>query len=73
MSKTGGNDMKEFMDKDFMLQNDTAKKLYHDYAAEMPIFDYHCHLVPQMMYEDKPFDNITQIFLKRYSRGLYDG
>ena len=55
--------MKEFMDKDFMLQNDTAKKLYHDYAAEMPIFDYHCHLVPQMMYEDKPFDNITQIFL----------
>ena len=55
--------MKEFMDKDFMLQNDTAKKLYHDYAASMPIFDYHCHLSPQMMYEDKPFDNITQIFL----------
>lgn len=55
--------MKQFMDKDFMLTNDTAKKLYHDYAAKMPIFDYHCHLSPQMMYEDKPFKNITEIFL----------
>lgn len=55
--------MKPFMDKDFMLKNDTAVKLYHDYAENMPIFDYHCHLSPQMMYEDKPFDNITQIFL----------
>ncbi len=55
--------MKPFMDKDFMLTNDTAKKLYHDYAANMPIFDYHCHLSPQMMYEDKPFKNITEIFL----------
>jgi len=55
--------MKQFMDKDFMLTNDTAVKLYHDYAADMPIFDYHCHLIPQMMYEDKPFENITQIFL----------
>ncbi len=55
--------MKPFMDKDFMLSNDTARKLYHDYAADMPIFDYHCHLSPQMMYEDKPFKNITEIFL----------
>lgn len=55
--------MKSFLDKDFMLNNDTAKKLYHDYAADMPIFDYHCHLSPEMMYEDKPFDNITQLFL----------
>lgn len=55
--------MKDFMDKDFMLTNDTAVKLYHEFAADMPIFDYHCHLSPQMMYEDKPFDNITQIFL----------
>ena len=55
--------MKPFMDKDFMLSNDTAKKLYHDYAADMPIFDYHCHLSPLMMYEDKPFNNITEIFL----------
>lgn len=55
--------MKQFMDEDFMLTNDTAKTLYKGYAAKMPIFDYHCHLSPQMMYEDKPFDNITQIFL----------
>ncbi len=54
---------KKFMDNDFMLTNKTAKKLYNDYAAKMPIFDYHCHLSPQMMYEDKPFLNITQIFL----------
>lgn len=55
--------MKEFMDKDFMLNNYIAVRLYHDYAENMPIFDYHCHLSPQMMYEDKPFENITQIFL----------
>lgn len=68
--------MKKFMDKDFMLQNDTAKKLYHDFAADMPIFDYHCHLSPQEMYEDKPFESITQIFLDgdhykwRYMRSM---
>jgi glucuronate isomerase len=55
--------MKPFMNEDFMLNNDTAVKLYHDYAEDMPIFDYHCHLSPQMMYEDKPFKNITEIFL----------
>lgn len=55
--------MKQFMDKDFMLNNETAVKLYHEYAEDMPIFDYHCHLSPEMMYEDKPFENITQIFL----------
>lgn len=55
--------MKKFMDKNFMLTNKTAEKLYHSYAADMPIFDYHCHLSPQMIYEDVPFDNITQIFL----------
>lgn len=55
--------MKKFMDEDFMLSNETAKTLYREHAAKMPICDYHCHLSPQMMYEDKPFDNITQIFL----------
>ncbi len=55
--------MKPFMDEDFMLTNDTAVKLYHDYAENMPIFDYHCHLSPKMMYEDKPFENIARIFL----------
>ncbi len=55
--------MKQFMDENFMLNNDTAIRLYHGYAKDMPIFDYHCHLSPQMMYEDKPFGNITEIFL----------
>lgn len=55
--------MKKFMDDNFMLNNETAAKLFNDYAKDMPIFDYHCHLSPQMMYEDKPFENITQIFL----------
>lgn len=54
--------MKEFMNDDFMLTNDTAKILYKNYAEKMPIFDYHCHLSPLMIYEDKPFDNIAQIF-----------
>lgn len=54
---------KKFMDNDFMLTNKTARALYTNYASKMPICDYHCHLSPQMMYEDKPFNNITQIFL----------
>ena len=64
------------MDEDFMLSNDTAKKLYREYAADMPIFDYHCHLSPQEMYEDKPFESVTQIFLDgdhykwRYMRSM---
>ena len=39
--------MKPFMDEDFLLQTETAKKLYHEYAAKMPIIDYHCHISPQ--------------------------
>lgn len=55
--------MKQFMDKDFLLQTDTAKKLYFDYAADMPILDYHCHINPQEIYEDRQFENITQVWL----------
>lgn len=55
--------MKPFMDKDFMLTNDTAVKLYHDYSEKLPIIDYHCHLIPQQIFEDKIFSNIAQIFL----------
>ncbi|MEN8116352.1 MAG: glucuronate isomerase [Bacteroidota bacterium] len=55
--------MKTFMDKDFLLQTDTAKELYHNHAAKMPIFDYHCHINPQEIAEDKQFENITQIWL----------
>ena len=52
--------MKAFMDKDFMLQSATAQHLYHDYAAAMPICDYHCHIPPREIYENRRFENITQ-------------
>ena len=45
--------MQPFMDKDFMLNTDTAKQLYHDFAEDMPIVDYHCHINPQEIYEDR--------------------
>ncbi len=55
--------MKEFMNKDFLLSSETAKHLYYDYAAAQPIIDYHCHLNPQEIYEDRQFENITQVWL----------
>lgn len=55
--------MKRFMDKDFLLSTPTAKKLYHEYAAGMPIIDYHCHISPREIAEDRHFDNITQLWL----------
>ena len=55
--------MKKFMDESFMLNSDTAVRLYDKFAKDMPICDYHCHLSPKEMYKDKQFDDITQIFL----------
>lgn len=55
--------VKKFMDEDFLLQNDVAKVLYHEYAKDMPIFDYHCHLIPAQIAEDKKYKNITEIWL----------
>ena len=55
--------MKKFMDEDFLLTSDAAKKLYHDYAENMPIVDYHCHINPQEICEDRKFENITQVWL----------
>lgn len=55
--------MKAFMDKDFLLTNDTAKKLFHDYAETMPVLDYHCHINPAEIASDRKFDNITQVWL----------
>jgi glucuronate isomerase len=55
--------MKQFMDKDFLLSTETAKKLYFDYAAKMPILDYHCHINPMEIAQDRKFDNITQVWL----------
>ncbi len=55
--------MKTFIDKDFILSNETAKKLYHNYAAKLPIIDYHCHISPQQIADDVQFENITQTWL----------
>lgn len=55
--------MKEFMGKDFLLTTDTAVKLYHEYAAKMPILDYHCHISPEEIAKDRKFENITQLWL----------
>ncbi|MCR4831993.1 MAG: glucuronate isomerase [Butyrivibrio sp.] len=55
--------MSKFMGEDFLLHNDAAKKLYHDYAETMPILDYHCHISPKEIAEDRHFDNITQVWL----------
>ena len=51
------------MDRDFLLSTETAKHLYHDFAAPQPIIDYHCHLSPQEIFEDRQFENITQVWL----------
>ena len=55
--------MKEFMDKDFLLTTETAKKLYHEHAEHMPIIDYHCHLQPKEIFEDKKFRNLAEVWL----------
>ena len=51
------------MDKDFLLHSEWAQELYHHHAAKMPIFDYHCHIPPKDIAEDKKFENLTQIWL----------
>lgn len=55
--------MEQFMGKNFMLTNETARKLYFRYAADTPVLDYHCHINPQEIYEDRRFENITQVWL----------
>lgn len=55
--------MKQFMDKDFLLSTPTAQELYHDFAAKVPVLDYHCHINPQEIAEDRKFENITQVWL----------
>lgn len=54
---------KAFITEDFLLQTETAKILYHEYAKTMPVIDYHCHISPQEIYEDRKFENITQVWL----------
>ncbi|NLP34629.1 MAG: glucuronate isomerase [Clostridiales bacterium] len=55
--------MKAFLDQDFLLSNDTAVTLYHNYASKMPIVDYHCHINPKEIALDRKYDNITQVWL----------
>lgn len=55
--------MRKFMDDNFLLSTDTAITLYHEYAKNMPICDYHCHLNPKEIAEDKRYSNITEIWL----------
>lgn len=55
--------MKEFMDKDFLLSTETARHLFHDYAETMPLVDYHCHISPREIYEDRRFDDLAQVWL----------
>ncbi len=55
--------METFMNENFLLGNETARKLYHDYAKHLPIIDYHCHVDPKEIYQNRKFDNITQVWL----------
>ena len=55
--------MKKFMDEDFILSNSTAKTLFHEYAEKLPIIDYHCHVSPREIAENKKFANITELWL----------
>ena len=53
----------EFLGNDFLLHTETARHLYHDVAEKMPIVDYHCHLSPKEIWEDRRYENITQLWL----------
>ncbi|MFD2161324.1 glucuronate isomerase [Paradesertivirga mongoliensis] len=55
--------MKKFLDQDFLLNTETAKQLYHDFAKDMPIIDYHNHLIPDQIANDINFENLTQVWL----------
>ena len=66
--------MKAFMDHDFVLETETAKRLFHNYAENLPLIDYHCHLNPQEIYEDRRFHDIGEVWLGgRNSDGTYFG
>lgn len=56
--------MKKFIHEDFLLETDYARELYHDYAKNQPIIDYHCHLPPNELAEDKKFENITKLWIE---------
>ncbi len=55
--------MPQFIDNNFLLSTDTARRLYHEVAAKAPIVDYHCHVSPREIWEDRHYENITQVWL----------
>lgn len=55
--------MKKFMDHNFLLSTETAQKLFHEYAKQTPVLDYHCHIDPEEIAKDRQFENITQVWL----------
>ncbi len=66
--------MKAFNDSNFILETATAQHLYHDYAAKLPLCDYHCHLNPREIYEDRRFNNIVEVWLGgKQADGSYFG
>ena len=66
--------MQPFMGKDFMLKNETAKHLFHTYSEDLPIIDYHCHIPPQEIYEDRRYNNIAEVWLGgKAADGTYFG
>jgi len=56
--------MAQFLDENFLLKNETAKRLFFHVAKDLPIFDYHCHLSPKAIAEDEPFDDIARMWLE---------
>lgn len=55
--------MKQFLDDNFLLKTKTAQYLYHNHASKMPIYDYHCHISPKEIYEDRKFESITDMWI----------
>ncbi|MDO3411858.1 glucuronate isomerase [Saccharibacillus sp. CPCC 101409] len=60
---TAGNGSDVFLNENFLLSTETSRRLFHEHAKSMPIIDYHCHLDPKEIYEDKPFANLTEAWL----------
>lgn len=64
LRKQRGCLMKNFLDdQDFLLSTKTGEELFHNFAEGMPIVDYHCHISPKEIWEDKRFENITEVWL----------
>ncbi len=66
--------MKNFMDKNFLLQTETAQELYHNHAAKMPIIDYHCHLNRTPSISEKPVTNneiTTAVLTRKISKKVF--